>query len=241
MNARLLFLISTLSVAILGRAEDAPNAEQVQRLVRDFAFAFNPDLNTNTVFKIRKLPVDGLWESMRLQVFDVAYTLKDVEWFNGFVGVYHDGKITSLAPSVGGYGLMSGLMSDGDFYYTYSWGSGIHRSHVAKLRVVDGKLKSWDSGGFEGEDFFVTEDAKGKVRVLSGEFKEFNRWEAAKDIGSVGMTNTPQLQIIGLKGEVIAPTFPYRPEKSQQDGAANGSQPIRAETNRTSSAAGSRR
>lgn len=225
MNARLLFLIAVLSVGLIARAEDAPNAEQVQRLVRDFAFAFNPNLNTNTVFQIRKLAVDRLWESMRLQVFDVAYTLKNVEWFNGFVGVYHDGKITSLAPSVGGYGLMSGLIDNGEFYYTYSWGSGIHRSHVAKLRIADGKLKSTDSGGFEGQDLFVAADSGGKVRVVSAEFKEFNRWEKGKDIGFVGMTNSSALQIVGPKGEVIQPTFPYHIEKSQQDDAANRRSP----------------
>ncbi|HTY88710.1 MAG TPA: hypothetical protein VMB80_14680 [Candidatus Acidoferrum sp.] len=240
MNAWFLPVICALTLPLCGRAEDAPRAEQIERLVRDFAFDFNPNLNTNTDFKIRKLEVARLWEDLKVQVFDIEY-LSRGQWFNGFVGIYHDEKISSLAPTVGGYGLMSGLMNNGDFYYTYSWGSGIHRSHVAKLRVVDGKLKSWDSGGFEGQDLFVTGDSKGKVRVLSGEFKEFNRWDAAKDIGFVGMTNTPQLQIIGPTGEVIAPTFPYRIEKSQPDGAANGSQPIRSETNRTSSAAGSRR
>jgi hypothetical protein len=240
MHARLLFLTSALSVALLARAEDAPNAEQVQRLVRDCAFAFSPNLNTNTVFEIRKLAVDGLWESMRLQVFDVAYTLKDVEWFNGFVGVYHNGKIASLAPSVGGYGLMSGLINSGEFYYTYSWGSGIHRSHVAKLRIADGKLKSTDSGGFEGQDLFVVADSGGKVRVVSGDFKEFNRWEKGKDIGFIGMTNSSALQIIGPKGGVVPPTFPYRTETSQ-DAAANRSQPVRTKTNRTSGAAGSAR
>ena len=38
---------------------------------------------------------------------------------------------------------MSGMVSKGEFYYTYSFGSGIHRSHVAKLQLLDGRLKLW--------------------------------------------------------------------------------------------------
>lgn len=225
-NAKLLSLILALTAALWGRAEDAPRAEQVEHLVRDFALASSPNLNTNTVFQIRKLEVSGLWESMRLEVFDVAYTAKDVEWFYGFVGLCSRGKVSVLAPNLGGYGLMSGLMHNGEFYYTYSWGSGVHRSHVAKLHLVHGELEAWDSGGFQDKDLFVTASPDGKVHVISGEFKRFNHWEGGTDIGFVGITNSSALQIVGPRGEIIHPTFPHRIEKSQQDCAANGSQPF---------------
>lgn len=213
--------------------------EQVERLVRNFAFSFNRNLNTNTEFHIQRLEVKGLWAELRLQVFDIEY-LNSGQWFNGFVGLYHDGTITSLAPTVGGHGLMSGVMHNGEFYYTYSWGSGIHRSHVAKLQLANDKLKHWDSGGFQDADLFVSDARGDKVYVLSGEYKDFNHWEAGKEIGTVGTTHSSELQIVGPNGQVVAPTFPYREWKSQQDGAANGSQPFRSETNRTVSTAGSR-
>ena len=115
-----------------------------------------------------------------------------------------------------------------------------HRSHVTKLQLVDGKLKRWDSGGFQDIDLFVTVFG-GDVRVVSGEFKEFNKWEGGKDIGTVRARNSQEIQIVDAKGVILTPTFSYQEEPSQQDGAANGSQPFSSDTNRTSSAAGSRR
>jgi len=213
MNTRLLTVIWAFALPLLGRAEDALKAEQVERLVRDFAFSFDPNLNTNTQFHIRKLEVKGLWEELKIQVFDIEYRIRG-EQFNGFVGIYHAGKITSFAPTFGGYGLMSGVMHNGEFYYTYSWGSGVHRSHVAKLRLGNGELKYWDSGGFQDADLFVTASG-GYVRVVSGEFKDFNKWERSKDMGTVRTNDSTEIQIIGAKGETVAPTFPYHEEKSQ--------------------------
>jgi hypothetical protein len=241
MNASLLSLIPALTLALLGRAEDAPKAEQLERLVRDFAFASTPNLNTNTLFQIRKLDVSGLWESMRLEVFDVAYTLKDVEWFNGFVGLYSRGKVSVLAPNVGGYGLMSGLMHDGEFYYTYSWGSGIHRSHVAKLARSGGELRFSVSGGFQDRDLFVAAGSDSKVHVFLGEFKSFNHYERGKDVGTVAEQSASGLEILDAHQTVLAPNFPDKVTWSQPDGAASRSQPVRPETNRTSVAAGSGR
>ena len=133
MNKRLFFVICTLALPFLGRARDAPKAEQVEQLVRDFAFSFKPNLNTNTQFHIRKLEVKGLWEELEVEVFDIEYRMRG-EGFNGFVGLYHAGKITAFAPIFGGYGLMSGMMHNSEFYCTYSWGSGIHRLSFRGLK-----------------------------------------------------------------------------------------------------------
>jgi len=191
----------------LGRAEDTPITEQVERLVRTFAFASSPNLDTNSDFKIHKMEVKGLWEELKIEIFNVDYLSTNGKWFNGYVGIYHNGKITPIAPTFGGHGLMSGLISNGDFYYTYSCGSGMHRSHVAKLRITNDKPEIFESGGFQEEDLFVSTDPGGKVRVLSGTFEDFNHWETAKDIGFVGSTNASALQIIDVKGKVVIPTF----------------------------------
>jgi len=45
---------------------------------------------------------------MRIQVYDVDYVTSSGTPFNGFVGLYHDGRMIVLAPSFGGHGLMSG-------------------------------------------------------------------------------------------------------------------------------------
>lgn len=237
MNMRSLLFVCALALPLSCWAEDAPTDARVKQLVRDFAFSFNPNLNTNTEFNIRHLEVKGLWEGLKLQVFDIEY-LNRGQWFNGFVGIYHDGRITSLAPTIGGNGLMSGVMRNGEFYFTYSWGSGIHRSHVAKLEVADGNLKSWDSGGFQDADLFVSIGHDGKVKVHSGVFKGFNHWEAGKDIGFVETTNSSRLLIVDSKGEVITPAFPARTENSRQVDESKERQPISIGTNRAVSGVG---
>jgi hypothetical protein len=124
--------------------------------------------------------------------------------------MYNGGKISVLAPAVGGHGLMSGVMHNGEFYYTYSWGSGIHRSHVAKLRLEKGEMKSWESGGFQDIDLFVTADSGRGVRINSGKFKDFNKCESDKRFGTLSVLNSREIQIVGTNREVISPTFPFK-------------------------------
>src|ERR1700730_230831 len=97
-KARLLILICALVVLpTLARAEDAPTPRRVERAVRDLAFSSDPNLNTNAEFYIHRFDVKGLGEEMGVDVFDIQYMVRG-QSFNGFVGLYHDGEITSLAP-----------------------------------------------------------------------------------------------------------------------------------------------
>jgi hypothetical protein len=105
---------------------------------------------------------------------------------------------------------MSGVMHNGEFYYTYSWGSGIHRSHVAKLRLEKGEMKSWESGGFQDIDLFVTADSGRGVHINSGKFKDFNKCESDKRFGTLSVLNSREIQIVGTNREVISPTFPFK-------------------------------
>jgi hypothetical protein len=207
MHSLLPLVICALAFPLCGWAEDAPNSEQIQRLVRGFAFASAPSLNTNTEFRIRKLEVKGLWEELKLQVVNVEYLIRG-QAFNECAVLFYDGKVTSLAPTIGGHGVMSGVAHQGEFYFTYSWGSGIHRSHVARLQVANGSLKRSDSGGFRNMDLFVSTGAGEKVHVFAGELKGLNEWAAGRDIGTVGITNASKILFLSGKGDAVAPTFP---------------------------------
>jgi hypothetical protein len=79
--------------------------------------------------------------------------------------------VKTLGVSFGGYGLMSGLVQGESFYFTYSWGSGIHRSHVGKLQIVNDEVKFWDSGGFFNLDLFLSRRTDGEIAVVSGRFE----------------------------------------------------------------------
>ena len=134
-------------------------------MVHEFVFTGNPGFNPETSFRVRKLEIKGLWEELKIQIFYTDVVIHG-ELSEGFVGMYHKGQVKPIAPSFGGSGLLSGMMHDGGFYFTYSMGSGIHRSHVAMLRLVDGKLKRWESGGFMDLDLFVSLDSH-DVKLLA--------------------------------------------------------------------------
>jgi hypothetical protein len=215
MKKDLCFVLCGLVLPLSGYCGDPPTPEQIKRLVREFAFISQSNLNANTTFHIRKLEVPKLWEELKVEIFDVEYRGTRDQWFNGFVGMYNGGKISVLAPTVGGHGLMSGVMRNGEFFYTYSWGSGIHRSHVAKLRLEKGEMKFWDSGGFQDIDLFVTADSSGGVHINSGKFKDFNKCESDKRFGTLSVLNSREIQIVGTNGEVISPTFPFKRNEKQ--------------------------
>ncbi len=212
MNICLFAALCFFCLPFLGQTDEPPKMEQIERLVRNDAFSDKPNLNTKTEFHIRKLEVKGLWEELKLQVYDIEYLIQN-QPFNGYVALYHDGKITVLASNLGGSGLMSGVMCKDEFYFTYSWGSGIHRSHLAKLQLIDGKLKRWESGGFMDKDIFASCGSDGNVHVLSGVFDDFNRWSKVKEFGTVRAIHSWEIQIVDTKGKTIEPNFPYQEEK----------------------------
>lgn len=212
MNAPFLIPLFVCGLPLLGHAENPPTNEQVERLVRTFVFTEKPGENTNVVFKIHKIEIKGLWEGMQVEVF-AADSLIDGESFpeyvgaaTEFVGAYYNGKIT---PLTGMYSAMlSGLVSNGQFYYTYYWGSGVGRSQVARLQVANGKLEIVQSPEFWYKDLIVSSNSDGKVRVLSGRYLgHFNHLENATDFGFIGSTNSSGLEIIDAKGNVVTSAY----------------------------------
>ncbi|MGA2067062.1 MAG: hypothetical protein ABSG86_18940 [Thermoguttaceae bacterium] len=91
----------------------------------------------------------------------------------------------------------------------------LYRRRIGKTQIVDGQLKRWDSGGFEANDvvdLFVDKVDGNSIRVFSGTFNEFNRWEAGKAFGRIEEVNASHLKVIGGDGRAILPTLPQRPE-----------------------------
>jgi len=106
------------------------------------------------------------------------------------------------------------MVHRGTFYFTFSCGSGAYRSHVGRLRFVDGKLKYADSGGFLYMDLFVSEAANGKVRVSSGKYLDFNRWE--EGFGTVEEETALAVYVFGTSG-IQAPFAHHFPEQQERD------------------------
>lgn len=190
----------------------SPDAAQIAQSVRAFAFASNPGLNPSAQFEIRLAPVRGLWETMQIQVANVRCLSADGQLFNQFACVLRGGALQTLGRSVGGHGLMSGLVRDDTFYFTYSWGSGVHRSHVGKLQIVNSEAKFWDSGALFGgllfRDVFVSRRPDGEIALFKGSFQSFNRWQLPVEVGVIDRSDPAAPKIVDLDGGVLATLIP---------------------------------
>ena len=180
-----------------------PNASQMAQSIRTFAFTSKTNLNPATEFDIRIEPVRGLWDGLGVQVLIVRY-LAAGEEFNRQACILHEATVRTVGQSTGGYGLMTGLVKGQSFYFTYSWGSGMHRSHLGKLRIVHGELTIWDSGGFLNQDLFLSRQADETIAVESGTFESFNGWLKSADFGRIDETDPAVTKVVGLDGSTLA-------------------------------------
>lgn len=183
MKATIFLLLFTF--ALCGtHAQTKIEVNDLTPLVKEYAFREMPALNPQTVFKVEEYQITGLWEALKMQLFLARYMLPDGEQFNEQLLIFHNGQITPFASTFGGWGLMSAVVLDNALYYTYSWGSGIHRSHIGKLTVEDEKLNILESDGYFHQDIFVSHK-DGKIQVESGRFSGFNAWETISYLGTL--------------------------------------------------------
>jgi hypothetical protein len=103
---------------------------EAEVLVRDMMFDLNPDMNPSLQFPLEEITTDEIWRRLHTQVFRLQ---------GGFPEMYAitNGQASILGASFGGYGVIhmhvTDLDADGnpELTYAYSWGSGLHRSHIA--------------------------------------------------------------------------------------------------------------
>ena len=174
-------------------------------LVREQAFLAQPDLNPATIFKVEEYDVKNLWENLGVQLLLVRYMSAKGEPFNETLMAYHDRKLTPFGHAAGGHGLMSTVMVGKHLYYTFSWGSGLHRSQIGRLSVDGAGLAINESGGFENVDLFVRKDGDG-IRVEAGRFVGFNSWEPGRTFGWL-RTKGSFLAVIDDAGNEIVSRF----------------------------------
>jgi hypothetical protein len=184
--AALIFFIAMNCQQTFGQEPVAP--EEMPKLVREYAFTSKPRLNPNVKFAIEEFSIPGL-KALKLQIVHARYLALDGTPFNEALLLCRDGKLTRFAESLGGQGLMSGVVVKDTLYYTYSFGSGEHRSHLARLNIVDGKVTIVESGSLLDKDYFVSQVGD-KLFLEEGEFQKFNKWKSNKRIGQIVATDT---------------------------------------------------
>lgn len=106
--------------------------EQAHEDVRATLYEMKPDLNSEFEFSLVELTTDDIWEQLHLQVFKMAESSFGSETF-----VLIDGRVELIGKSFGGAGVTQLFATDlnedsaYELTYTYAWGSGIHRAHLA--------------------------------------------------------------------------------------------------------------
>jgi hypothetical protein len=119
---------------------------------------------------LKEISPDDVFEKLHCQVFKVT---EGHDMFATFV--VRDGQARPLGQSFGGSGVMSmcvtELKDSGPvLVYTYSWGSGLHRSHVAVCRINGEKFEdAVVPFAMRNVDMRVKKGEDGKVLVYVGE------------------------------------------------------------------------
>jgi len=175
--------------------------EEIMAIVREHAFREQATLNPTTQIKIEEYHVEGLEEAMGIQLLFIRYLSPDGEQFNERMQVYRDGSLVTFGSTFGGFGLMSAAMHEDRLFYTYSWGSGIHRSHVGTISIEGDQLQFWETIGFVNQDLFVR-SVSGDISVEVGSYLDFNSWEKSDVLGG-GRLMENSLSIIDHDGNEI--------------------------------------
>ncbi len=106
--------------------------EEAEKLVRDIIVHENPKMNPKARFPLKEITTEAVRDRLGAQVFQIKEGVQMGETF-----VIRAKKVHRIGQSFGGDGVTSLIVADpsGDgrdkLIYAYSWGSGIHRSHVA--------------------------------------------------------------------------------------------------------------
>lgn len=182
-EATLAFALASVLACHTAFGQHPASPAELKKLVKEYAFRNRPGLNPNAQFAIEEYSIDGL-KALNVRIILALYLAPDGSQFSEALLIYHDGKLTPFASTGGGHGLMSAVVSGGKLYYTYSYGSGRHFSHVAQLSIVGGKLTFVDSGAIYSQDYFVKLDGA-QLRLEKGEFEKFNAWKADGKIGEI--------------------------------------------------------
>ncbi len=181
--AALTIALASLQACPIMSDQHSASPSELKTLVKTYAFRSQPGLKTDTQFAIEEYSIDGL-KALGFQILLARYLAPDGSQFNEALLIYHDGKFTPLATTLGGHGLMSAVVSGGKLYFTYSFGSGRHRSYLAQLNIVGGKLAFAQSGPLLDQDCFVRQDGD-RLRLEQGAFEKFNAWKAKKKMGEI--------------------------------------------------------
>jgi len=110
--------------------------DEATKAVRDLVYRETPGMDPDAQFPVRDLTTDEMWARMAVQAFRITSGVQEAET----VAIRH-GKAVRLGSAFGGPGVngicVADLDRDGrdELIYSFAFGSGVTRSHVALRRA----------------------------------------------------------------------------------------------------------
>jgi len=194
-------LLSILLLFILigcTKKETENKNNNLMEQVRKYSFAANPELNPQTTFEINHYEIDKIQEILETQVLLVK-DIHDGQAFIGTLFFYRNNTLTPFAGTAGRHGLLSGLVYEKSFYYTYSWGTEEHRSHIGRAMIIDDKVVFQTTDQYVNQYIFVKLASDNRIEVVSGKYINLNNWTEEMIIGEIDLTEESQIVIKNLK------------------------------------------
>jgi hypothetical protein len=146
-------------------------------VVRAEIFREKPTMNPSAQFPLKELTTPEIWDRLHVQIFKITDGIQQDQAY-----IIRDRKASPLGNSFGGYGITSLCVADlaGDGHpqllFSYSWGSGEHRSLVG---LWTGGTSWIDAAPVFGDDDLSLEKIDDQhINVAYGNFtlpREFDR------------------------------------------------------------------
>ncbi|MBI4622412.1 MAG: hypothetical protein HY736_04205 [Verrucomicrobia bacterium] len=195
-----LLLITGLILNSTSGAAEKQTAASIEPVYRAYAFAANPRINPAAKFAFEEFAPAGLWESLGLQIFKVWFVNPDVRAPRDPV-ILVDGKFSPFVNTTGG-GLLSAVVHGDALYFSYGFGSGIHRSQLGRLRLRGGQPELHESKSYGMADMLVEKTGE-RVRVV---VRDFPHPDEPSLLGWIDLTETERLKVVDDVGvEVVLP------------------------------------
>jgi hypothetical protein len=178
---------------------ESVSLEKAGRLVGDYIASTTPAMSPYK-FTVKELTTDDVWQRLSLQVFQVSSDFRQYETY-----LIKNEKVHPLGEAFGGWGVMSlcvaNIRGDGvpnvpKLIYSYSFGSGLHRSHVAVWWEQDGKPQEAKVPFAYRGDMFVkvfadlkSEAIREGVAIEVGDYQQkINNWTTKAVLGTLVLT-----------------------------------------------------
>ncbi len=197
----LLFISACGNNAINGTPVQRIPLARAEELVRAMIYEKMPDMDPAAQLPLKEMTTDEIWEQLGVQVFKVT----EGSIYSDNTYLIKDGKVDHIGIETGGYGVTSmqvvkfGESGELELVYTFSWGSGLHRSELAAYcsNCVENHIIRSNLVYLYG-DLTLDKVNEHKVLVKVGHFDIQKHFVTEATLGELTLTQNPNGKRLGV-------------------------------------------